>query len=181
MDNVQGQRFFLPIYKDQSVGANEGILAAAGDIITVLLKGVKPDGTHPTQSLTLLSISDHGLEITWEHDATNQYARSGDIHSVAPVHQYVCPVAGNISLVGTTDVDAPVTSFSVNGVTHTETYPVTAVGAAALEADLQTALQEQGLSGEVTVVWVDAATDYLKVYVTNTTATIILTPGGTLA
>jgi hypothetical protein len=58
---------------------------------------------------------------------------------------------------------------------------VTAVGAAALEADLQTALQEQGLSGEVTVVWVDAATDYLKVYVTNTTATIILTPGGTLA
>lgn len=167
-DNLFGLRWALPIYKDQTNPANVGVLAAAADVIVVQLKGV---GGSPlrTQNLTLASVSADGLEITWEHDATNQYVRPQDIVGILPAYQYECPDAANIGITAVDDLTATVTAFEVNGVETTGSWPVTEEGAAALQAALQAALVN---NGKVTVVYVDTGTDYLKVYVMQTTAVI---------
>lgn len=167
-DNLFGLRWALPIYKDQTNPANVGVLAAAADVIVVQLKGV---GGSPlrTQNLTLASVSADGQEITWEHDATNQYVRPGDIVGILPAYQYECPDPINIGLVAVDDLTTEISGFEINGVAYTGPYAVSADGAAALELAMQNAL---GQNGAVTVNYVDAATDYIQVYVMQTTATI---------
>jgi hypothetical protein len=169
-DNIFGLRWALPIYKDQTNPANVGVLAEAADVIVVLLKGV---GGTPLrqQNLTLASISDDGQEIAWEYDATNQYVRPQDIVGILPKFQYECPDAANYGLVAVDDITVTVTAFEVNGVETTGSWPVTAVGAAALELALQEAV---GQNGAVTVNYVDTGTDYLQVYVMQTTAAITI-------
>lgn len=179
-DNQFRARFSVPVGKLQST--NPGELAEVGDTVPIQLVGWNAAGTERlTQNVVLTYISENGYEIGWEYDATSQYLRTEDIYSIAPGYAIECAVAGNISLTATDGVDATVTAFSINGVTTTETFLITEDGAADLEAAMQAAFDAAGIAGEVTVTWVDAATDYFKVYVTNTTATVIITPGGTLA
>ena len=161
-DDIRTVRFNPPVYKNKTT--NPGVLAKAGDVTTVLLKGTAADGTHPQQSLTILTANDSGTEFTYEFDATNQYVLPNRIVGVIPLHTWECPPAADYAQVGTSLTS--VTSFQVGSKpVHTETYPATAQGAKDLQADMNAELQG---NGSATVSWVDAATDYLKVFVMNT-------------
>jgi len=165
-DDIRTIRFNPPVYKNKDT--DPGVLAAAADVITVLLKGTAADGTHPTQSLTILTANENGTEFTYEFDATNQYVLPNRIVGVIPLHTWECAGPGNYATTGTAPTS--VTSFQVGSqAVHTETYAATLAGAAALQADLNAALQGDGAAS---VVWVDAATDYLKIYVMNTTQVV---------
>jgi hypothetical protein len=172
-DDIRRVRFNPPVYKNKTT--NPGVLVSDGDVITVVLKGVSindtdPENiieTHPTQTLTVLKANDAGTVIDYEFDAGNQFVLPNRIIGVIPLHTWECAAPDNY---GKTDTSlTTVTSFAVNGVVHTETYPITAVGAADLQKDLNAAL---GGNGAASVSWVDAATDYFKVYVMNTTAIV---------
>lgn len=164
-DNVMSRTFFQPVYK----GDGSGDIVEAADVVSVLLNAA--DGTHPLQNITVKSVSEDGRTIYWEYDATNQYARSGDVYAVAPAHQWECPAVADVGLVAVDDITATVTSFTVNGVVTSGSWPVTAEGAAALQIALNEALVGNGAA---TVVYVDTGTDYLQVYVMQTTATILI-------
>lgn len=168
-DNIFKRSFFQPIYKDQTNPSNVGLLAEAADVIVIQLRGVNAAGEHPTQNLTILSIDETGRHITFEYDATNQYVRPEDIYAVTPNYQYVCPEEGNYAITEDDVLTATVTAFEINGVETTGSWPVTAEGAADLEAAMQAQLIN---NGAVTVQYIDAATDYLTVHVMGTTATI---------
>lgn len=179
-DNQFRARFSMPVGKDQST--NPGELAAIGDTIPIILNGWNAAGTeHLTQNLVLTYVSENGYEIGWEYDSTSQYVRPQDILAIGPGYQIECPAIQNIGLVATDDITETVTAFEVNGVETTGSWAVTEEGAAALELAIQTYLDENGIAGEVTVVYVNAGTDYLQVYVMQTYAEITLTPGGDLA
>lgn len=162
-DNIFHRTFFQPVYK----GDGSGQIVEAADVVSVLLNAA--DGTHPLQNITVKSVSEDGRTIYWEYDATNQYVRSGDVFAVAPAHQLECPEPANIGLVAVDDITVTVTSFDINGTETTGSWPVTAEGAADLQDAMNAALVG---NGAVTVNYVDAATDYLQVYVMQTTATI---------
>ena len=165
-DDIRTVRFNPAVYKNKTT--DPGVLAKAGDVITVLLKGTAADGTHPLQNLTILTANDSGTEFTYEFDATNQYVLPNRIVGVTPIHTWECPPADNYSKTDTATTS--VTSFQVGSKpVHTETYPITAAGATDLQKDLNADLQGDGAA---TVVWVDAATDYFKIYVNNTTAVV---------
>jgi hypothetical protein len=162
-DNIMARRFFQPVYKSDG----SGDLIEAGDTLKALLGAA--NGTRPIQNLVLSAVSEDAQTLYWEYDATNNFTRSEDVVGVDPDHQITCPPEINIGLVAVDDITVTVTAFVVNGVAYSGSYPVTAEGAAALQAALQDAV---GINGAVTVVYVDAATDYLQVYVMGTTATI---------
>ena len=165
-DDIRTVRFNPAVYKNKTT--NPGVLAKAGDIITVLLKGTAADGTHPQQPLTILTANDSGTEFTFEYDATNQYVLPNRIVGVIPLHTFECPAPDNYGITGT--ALTAVTSFQVGSKpVHTETYPITAAGAADMQADLNADLQGDGAAS---VVWVDAATDYFKVYIMDTTTPV---------
>lgn len=171
-DNVMCRRFFQPVYK----GDGSGDLVEAGDTVGIILNS-KTDPLR-TQDIVLASVSENGHVLCWEYDATNQYVRPQDIHSVAPAHQWVCPEEQNVGLIADDEITASVDAFDINGGTPVEgPWPVTAQGASDLQDALNAALVGNGAA---TVNYVDAATDYLQVYVMGTTATITLDPQGAL-
>lgn len=160
-DNVFSRTFFQPIY------TAAGVPIAATDVISVLLNAA--DGTHPLQNITVKSVSADGRTIYYENDATNQYARPGDIFAVAPAHQIECPAVQNIGLVAVDDLTTEIADFEINGVVTTGPYALTLAGAVLLQDAMNAALAG---NGAVTVVYVDTGTDYFRVYVMGTTATI---------
>jgi hypothetical protein len=164
-DDIFRHRFSEPVGKNQTT--NPGELAEAGDTIVILLKGLTAAGVHPTQDLVLLTVSENGYEITYENDAANQYVHPSRIWGFTPLFQITCPDVANIGLVAVDDITTTVTEFVLDGVTTTGSWPVTADGAAALQLALNNALSG---NGSATVVYVNAGTDYLQVYIMGTTA-----------
>ena len=183
-DDIRKVRFNPPVYKNLTT--NPGELVEAGDVITIVLKGntvvLTPPAepglpptktiTNQTQSLTVLRVNESGTEIEYEFDATNQYVAPNRIVGVIPLHTWECPGVGNYETVATNITS--ITSFEVDGVVHTESYgsatlPGGTAVAAAVQADLNEALQGNGAA---TVVVVDVGTDYFKIYVMNTTAVV---------
>lgn len=163
-DNIMGRRFFQPVYKDQTNPSNVGELIEAGDTLTVLLNAA--DGTHPTQNITVLSVSADNHEVFWEYDSGNQYLESGHVHSVHPNHQYACPEVADLCYVA----DEIVESFTINGGTAIEgPYALSDEGAAALQEAINTAIVGNGAA---TVVF---DTDHLRIYIMNTTVTFAAT------
>jgi hypothetical protein len=163
-DNIMGKRFYLPVYKSDG----SGDLIEAGDTLKALLHSA--DGTKPIRNLTLSAVGADGKEVFWEYDATNLYTRSEDVFAVDPDHQWNCPEAANIGLVAIDDITVTVTSVSVCGTEYTGlSFAVTSDGASELQAYLNEKLVGNGIA---TVVYVDAATDYLQVYVMGTTCAV---------
>jgi hypothetical protein len=162
-DTKFGRRFFDKVYK----GDASGDLIEAGDTLEVIK--ANSDGTRSVQNITVLEVSADGFEVYWEYDAANLYLRPEDVVGVGEAHNWECPEAGNIGITAVDDLTETITSFEINGVETTGSWPITAEGAVDLQAALNTALAGNGAA---TVVYVDTGTDYFRVYVMNTTATI---------
>ena len=162
-DNIMARRFFQPVYKSDG----SGDLIEAGDTLKALLGAA--NGTRPIQNLTLSAVSEDGQTVYWEYDSGNNFTRSEDVVAVDPDHQITCPEPADVGLVAVDDITEEVTAFTINGTAYAGSYPVTAEGAADLQAAMNNALAG---NGAVTVVYVDTGTDYLQVYAMQTTATI---------
>lgn len=162
-DTKFGRRFFDVVYK----GDASGNVIEAADTLEVIK--ANSDGTRSVQNITVAAVSADGKEVFWEYDAGNLYLRPEDVVGVGPDHVWNCPEAANISITAVDDLTATITAFEINGVETTGSWPITAQGA----TDLQQALNDALVgNGAATVVYVDAATDYFRVYVNGTTAAI---------
>lgn len=162
-DTVFGRRFFDTVYK----GDGSGDVIEAADTLEVIK--ANSDGTRSVQNITVASVSADGKEVFWEYDAANLYLRPEDVVGVGPDHTWECPEAGNYAITAVDTLTAEITAFTVNGVETAGAWPITAAGATALQQAINDALVG---NGACTVVWVDAATDYFRVYVMGTTATV---------
>ena len=162
-DTKFGRRFFDTVYK----GDGSGDVIEAADTLEVIK--ANSDGTRSVQNITVASVSADGKEVFWEYDAANLYLRPEDVVGVGPDHTWECPEPDNISITAVDSLTVTITSFEINGVETTGSWPITSDGAVDLQAALNAALAGNGAA---TVVYVDAATDYFRVYVNNTTATI---------
>jgi hypothetical protein len=162
-DTVFGRRFFDKVYK----GDGSGDVIEAGDTLEVIK--ANSSGTNSVQNITVISVSADGHEVFWEYDAGNLYLRPEDVVAVGSAHTWECPVADNYAITAVDTLTETVTEFTVNGVATAGSWPITLEGAADLQQALNDALAGNGAA---TVVYVDAATDYFRVYVMNTTATV---------
>lgn len=176
-DHTYKRTFFLPVYK---ANTTTGALIEAGDTLTVL-KASTTGSTHPTQDITVIAVSDGGRTVHWEYDAGNVYIHPEDIIKVHPKHQWFIPGFGNVGATDRTGSpaapdDTAVTNFKIGAESFNGTWPITAQGAADLEAAMQEAIDNLNIVNPidgynktaVTVTWVDDTTDYLQIYVLNT-------------
>lgn len=175
----------LPVYKDQSTPSNKGVKLAPGDTVTFIKKS--SDGSLPTQDVVITNISDSGKTLHWEYDSASVFLHPNDIYAIHPKHTFVCAPFINVgatSLGGTPAApDKTVSAFTINGESFSGSYAVSGPGAASLQAAIQAALDAleatSAVNGReistVRVTFIDSTTDYLRIVVFNTNATITVT------
>lgn len=158
--------FTRPVYKDQTVGANEGVLAVPGDSIVF---SIHNDGAPPTAvTLVLTTVSNAGKTVGWNRDAANSSYRSDDISRVHAKHQYKCRGATNYATA--TAFNGPATNIVINSITYAFSFPATAPGAQGLQDAINNILQGDGWAA-VTLDTVPNP-DTLAVSITGTTKKI---------
>lgn len=132
--------FMFPVYKDQAVALNRGLIVEAGDVVTVLVRN--HDGTETTRDLTLTGVEDSGKSILWD-TTTASNLRVEDITRVGAEHEYNCPGETEWTLVITeTGGGAAALTFNsitIDGVVHLVPVVEDAV-AAGISADFRTEL-----------------------------------------
>jgi len=115
----EGSKFTLPVYKDQTSGANYGLLIEAGDTVTLVI--ANDDGTETTRDVVVTAVGNAGREIFWDTSTTNNL-RTEDVIRVGAEHQFNCPgpQTWTITLaeLSETTVAALVSTISLDGVPY---------------------------------------------------------------
>lgn len=114
----QRATFKVKVYKDQTVGANEGVIVATGDTVTLAIRNSGRAAT--SQDVVLTNVLDGGRTIEWDAQASN-YTISNDVIRPHQKHNYSCPGLRNFVATLTesspTTVAMSVTSITLSGAT----------------------------------------------------------------
>lgn len=165
MAKTQKVTFSRPVYKDQTVAANYGVLIAVGDTVVVKADG---DGTDDgAVSLVLTHVENGGRTIGWNQllNTASNYETT-DITRVHKKHQFACP--GLHDYINATDPAGPINGFTINGIYHAIT-PIAATSQVTANA-LADAINAVLLgNGNAVVTWNNLATDTFTIKIFGTT------------
>lgn len=161
MAKTQKVTFSRPVYKDQTVLANYGVLIEVGDTLVVKADG---DGSDDgAVSLTVTKVENGGRTIGWSQLASNY--ETTDITRVHAKHELACP--GLQDYVSHSNPVGPILGFNINGIDYDITsLTVTSAHAADLEDAINAVLLG---NGNAVVTWNDLATDTFKIEIFGTT------------
>lgn len=124
--------FKLPVYKNQAVGANAGLIVEIGDSVDLVID----NGTAApsVQAITLTGVFNGGTTLEWDASTTGNL-RTEDVMRVHFRHNYNCPGSLNYQVVLTeTDADTVSTVTSLELGSPAVAYTVGATGPSVTQA-----------------------------------------------
>jgi len=102
--------FKLPVYKDQAVASNAGLVVEIGDTVTLVISN-GPTATPTTRDVVLTAVLHGGRTIEWDNGTTGNLLAE-HVLRVHAKHQYVCAGSNSYS-VTLTEVDSANTKAMV--------------------------------------------------------------------